>query len=73
MKIPIMAKIGIICDNYKVEMFKQELDKAGVSYTYKTFGPSITAFTCISEQHIIKPITDKVTQYWIDYFKNKKK
>jgi hypothetical protein len=69
-----MAKIGIICDAYKVEMFKQELDAAGIIYTIEEqkIAGKLVVFTCISEQHIIGPITDKVTRYWIDYFKSKK-
>lgn len=68
-----MAKIGIVCDDYKVEMFKQELTAAGVAFDYKPFTKKgLTIFTCISEQHIIGPITDKVTQWWTDHFKQTK-
>lgn len=68
-----MAKIGIVCDDYKVEMFKQELEAAGVIYDFAPFTvKGLTIFTCISEQCIIGPITDKVTQYWVDHFKQRK-
>lgn len=69
-----MKKIGIICEGYKVDMFKQELDAAGVSYVVENeeYGP-LRPITCISEQYIVGPITDKVTQYWIDYYKKSNK
>lgn len=71
-----MPKIGIICDNYKVEMFKQELTAAGVIFNIEsTIGKipkGYTAITCISEQYIIGPITEKVTRYWVEYFKRQR-
>ena len=71
-----MPKIGIICDTYKVEMFKQELTAAGVIFTVETEMKDIpkgyTTITCISEQHIIGPITEKVTRYWTEYFKRQR-
>jgi len=70
-----MAKIGIVCDNYKVGMFEQELKAAGVNYTIEegiNLPTGLTAITCISEQRIIGPITDKVTRYWEDHIKQSK-
>jgi hypothetical protein len=64
-----MAKIGTVCDNYKVKMFKEEFEKAGIEYTVKPFSTSASLFTCESEQHIIKPIVDRVTQCFIDKYK----
>lgn len=65
-----MAKIGIVCDDYKLKMFKEELDAANIVYTVKSkFTANSVIITCESEQHIIKPIVDKVTQYFIDKYK----
>lgn len=64
-------KIGIVCDNYKVKMFEDEFKKAGIEYTKipQPFTESSTVFTCISEQHIIRPIVDKVTRHFINKYK----
>lgn len=71
-----MAKIGIICDDYKVSMFEVELKAAGVNYIIEGdlehLPKGYTAITCISEQHIIGPITDKVTRYFVDLSKQAK-
>lgn len=71
-----MKKIGIICDDYKVEMFKQELTAAGVTFEIEDkmqkIAKGYTAITCISEQHIIGPITEKVTRYWSEHFKRQR-
>lgn len=68
-----MAKIGIVCDEYKKEMFEHELTKAGVSYIIEPVKLNgLIVFTCISEQYIIGPITDKVTAYYNLHFKQKK-
>ena len=66
-----MAKIGIVCDDYKVEMFEQELKAAGVNYTIEPYKASVglTVINCISEQYIIAPITEKVTRYWAERIK----
>ena len=65
-----MAKIGIVCDDYKLEKFKEELDAAGIIFTVKgNFTSKSIIITCESEQHIVKPVVDKVTQYFIDKYK----
>lgn len=61
-----MAKIGTVCDNFKVVMFMDEFNKANIPYTLREFTKRTVMFTCESEQAIIKPIVDKVTQYFID-------
>lgn len=69
-----MAKIGILADNYKVEMFKKELTAAGIHFYIdeKVSTEHFTSFVCISEQHIVKPIVDKVTQFFINHYKQTK-
>lgn len=64
-----MARIGIMCDDYKVEMFKEELTKANIIFNIEGSTRGFTTITCISEQHLVKPIVDKVTQYFIDKYK----
>jgi len=68
-----MAKIGIICDGFKKKKFEEELKAANIPYEIvgKTSDRIIT-ISCTSEQHIVKPIVDKVTQYFIDQAKEKK-
>lgn len=68
-----MAKIGIVCDDYKKEMFEKELTKAGVIYTIEPVKLNgFIVFTCIGEQHIIGPIVEKITAYYNLHFKQKK-
>lgn len=62
-------KIGIVCDNYKVEMFEAEFKAASIVYTKGPFTGNTTFFTSFSKQSIIKPIVDKVTQHFIDKYK----
>jgi hypothetical protein len=63
-------KIATICDNYKVEMFRDEFNKAGIIFTEKPFTKDTTCFTTIgTPQSKIKPIVDRVTQYFIDKYK----
>lgn len=50
-------------------MFEDEFKKAGIEYTKAAFIQDTTIFTCISEQHIIRPIVDKVTRYFINKYK----
>jgi hypothetical protein len=35
-------KIGIVCDNYKVKMFKRELSAAGFVFTTSSFKDNTT-------------------------------
>lgn len=65
----MQQKIGTVCDNYKVEMFEEEFKKAGIVYTKQPFTKNTTAFTCYSEQRIIKPIVDKVTQHFMNKYR----
>lgn len=69
-----MAKIGIICDHYKKEMFERELTAAGIHYDIDQHATNkhFLVFTCISEQHIVGPIVDKITAYYNLHFKQKK-
>lgn len=68
-----MAKIGIVCDDYKVPMFEEELSAKGIIYECKPFTKTgYTIITCMSEQHIIGPITNKVHQWWSDHLKKVK-
>lgn len=63
-------KIATVCDNYKVDMFKAEFDKAKIEYTTKPFTKDTTLFVTIDvPQDTIKPIVDKVTQYFFDKYK----
>lgn len=66
-----MKPVGIICDNFKLDKFQEELDKLGISYTIRPMRGKTSVIDCKSEQSIIKPVVDKVTQYFIDL--NKKK
>lgn len=68
-----MEKIGTVCDDYKVDKFKEEFDKAGIEYTIQKFTTNTTLFITISKQSIIKPIVDNVTQYFIDKAKKRNK
>lgn len=61
-----MAKIGIVCDNFKVDMMSKELRAAGIVFSTTQYKKGITAFVCLSEQHLVKPIVDKVTQHFLD-------
>lgn len=67
-----MAKIGIVADKYKEAMFRDELTKANIEFKIEPFGNTpalkqLIVITCDNtEQYIIGPITDKVTQYFID-------
>lgn len=63
-------RIGIVCDDYKLEMFKEELAKAGIEIV--SIGPmmnGVAIVTVFSFQPIIKPIVDKVTQHFIDKYR----
>lgn len=63
-------KIATVCDNYKVDMFKAEFDKAKIVYTIQPFTKDTTLFVTIdTPQDTIKPIVDKVTQYFFDKYK----
>lgn len=64
-------KIGICCDHYKVEMFKQELQKAGIEVFLITPGKLFTVITVMSYQPLVKPVVDKVTQHFIDLYQKK--
>jgi hypothetical protein len=65
-----MPKVAIVCDDYKEEMFKEELTKADILYTTTPPSNKIVVFTCYAEQDVVKPIVDKVTQFFIDKYKN---
>jgi hypothetical protein len=66
----VKQKIGTVCDDYKVAMFKEEFEKANIEIiSIKPFTKGTTIFTCFSEQSLVKPIADKVTQYFIDKYK----
>ena len=63
-------KIGIICDSYKTEMFKEELAKADIEIvSISPLMKGVDTITVFSYQRLVKPITDKVTQYFIDLYK----
>lgn len=64
-----VQKIGTVCDNYKVPMFIEEFTKADILFVATAFTENTTLFTCMSKQSIIKPIADKVTQFFIDKYK----
>lgn len=64
-------KIGIICEDFKLEKFEQELTDAKIIYTIESNNNGIVAICCISEQHLVKPVVDKVTQHFIDLFNSK--
>ena len=68
-----MEKIGTVCDDFKVEKFKEEFDKAGIKYETRKFTATTTLFTVISEQSIIGPIVDNVTQFFIDKARKRNK
>lgn len=62
-----MAKIGTICDNYKVQMFEKGFTDAHIIISeIKALTATTSLIVCHSEQYIVKPIVDKVTQYFID-------
>lgn len=63
-----MAKIGVVCDNYKVQKFEEEFNKKGIKFSSAPFTKFATLFTCESEQNIIQPIVDNVTQFFIDKY-----
>jgi len=65
-----MAKIGVVCDDYKVDMFTQEFNALGLVYTVEKFTADTYIFTVMGEQSVIRPIVTKVTQYFIDKYKN---
>jgi hypothetical protein len=66
-----MAKIAVVCDDYKVDMFTLEFNAAGLTFTVEKFMAQSYLFTVMSEQHIVAPIVNKVTQHFIDKYKNK--
>lgn len=69
-----MPKIAIVCDDYKEQMFIDELKAKGIIFEVKPFTvKGYVMFRCISEQHIIGPITEKVTKWWADHFKKQRK
>jgi len=61
-----MENIGIICEEYKLEKFERVLKEVGVVYSIVSNHNGAVAIKCLSEQHIIKAITEMVTQYFID-------
>lgn len=63
-------KIGIVCDNYKVRMFREEFEAAGIEIVSAVPNKDLfTVITVFDRQERIKPIVDKVTQYYLDYYK----
>jgi hypothetical protein len=65
-----MAKIAIVCDKYKLAEFEKELKAANIHYINKgELVKGVITLVCFSEQVLVKPIVDKVTQYFIDKYK----
>jgi hypothetical protein len=64
-----MAKIGIVCDDYKMEMFTDELHKAHLKFEVKKFTKTTVMFTIYSEQSTVEPIVKKVHQFYMDKYK----
>jgi hypothetical protein len=49
-------KAGIVCDNYKVDTFKKELDKAKFNYKTSPFTSETTTIQVETEAHRIKEL-----------------
>lgn len=63
-------KIAIVCDEYKLEMFKEELAKANIEIvSISPFMKGICTIVVFSFQPLVKLVVDKVTQHFIDLYK----
>lgn len=51
-----MAKIGIICDNYKVNIYKEALNKKGYKYETYPQGKTLTVFKIAGDLKSDQPI-----------------
>jgi hypothetical protein len=65
-----MAKIAVVCDDYKVDMFTKEFNALDLLFTVERFTEHSYLFTVIGEQDIVAPIVEKVTKHFIDKYKN---
>lgn len=60
-------KVGIVCDDYKVEMFKQELEAAGIVYIVSDNHGEFVAITCLTAKpEKVQAIVEKVTKHFED-------
>jgi uncharacterized protein involved in propanediol utilization len=60
-----VQEIAIVCDNYKVSMFLDEFKRANIEVIEtKPMGKIATIIVCRSQQILVKPIVDKITQYF---------
>lgn len=71
----VNRKIGIVCDWYKLDMFKAELAAENIEIqSVKTFTsdpttgkPATILISVMSQQYIVGPITDRVTRHFIKH------
>lgn len=62
--------VGIACDTYKKDKFRKAFIKANIKIVSEgDFSPSVYYFKLDSEQHIVKPIVDKLQKYYHDTYK----
>lgn len=58
-------KIAIVCEDWKVPKFTEELIKINVKFELSEFMKGMTTIVCLNtSQDIIGPLTTKVTAYF---------
>lgn len=62
-----MKKIGVPCDNYKIERFKREFDQMGIIYDLKPLTKAVSTFFIYVEEDQVQKVYEMCQQVQMDY------